>query len=222
MKKITIAIADNEILILNLLVDYFNQANDITVELIANQGEELLRKLEQEGVAPSLFLLDLRMGELDGVETAKRIKELHPESKIVVFSSHYQKSLIGYMLKNGIDAFLPKGINPDELYKVIKIVHEKGHFFSEEQVAAMRSQISTRVPQPKFEGNALSKREVEVLQAICRQNTAQEISELLFISKSTVEGHKNNLLEKTGAKNSAGLVIFAVQNKLFDPNELLF
>lgn len=126
------------------------------------------------------------------------------------------------MLKNNIDAFLPKELNPDELLKVIKVVHHKGHYFTEEQVTAMRTQISNKVPKPKFEGNALSKREVDVLQAICRQYTAQEISERLFISKSTVEGHKNNLLQKTGARNSAGLVIFAVQHQLFNANELLF
>ncbi|UTW61505.1 response regulator transcription factor [bacterium SCSIO 12741] len=222
MTTLRIALTDDEQLILNLLRDYFLKHEDIEVSLLAASGEELLKKLETQTHIPNLFVLDLRMPELDGADTARELKRRYPESRIVVISSFYQKSLIGYMLRNGIDAFLPKGINPDELYRILKIVHEKGHFFTREQVSVMRSQITSKVPKPQFEAESLSKREIEVLQAICRQLTAKEISEQLFISRSTVEGHKNNLLQKTGARNSAGLVIFAVQNQLFDPDELIF
>tara|TARA_B100001109_G_C18862783_1_gene474981 strand:+ start:2633 stop:3304 length:672 start_codon:yes stop_codon:yes gene_type:complete len=221
-KQIKLAIADDEQLILSLLEDYFNQKEEIDLVYIANGGQNLIQKIEKEESQIDVFLLDLKMGELDGVETAQLIKNNYPDAKVIIFSSHFNKALVGYMLKNNIDAFLPKGINPNELLQVIKTVNQKGYYLTQEQIGAIRTQISSKVPLPRFEADALSKREIEVLQAICRQFTAQEISEKLFISKSTVEGHKKNLLEKTGARNSAGLVIFAVKNNLFDPEELLF
>lgn len=222
MRKIKLAIADDESLILNLLQTFFKLTPDIDVQLMASSGEEMIRLVVEGVIVPEVFLLDLRMGDTDGVSTAQKLKTIIPGTKIIVYSSHYHKSLIGYMLKNNIDAFLPKGGSPEDLHRIIKIVHEKGHYFSNEQLNAMRSQISTKVPKPKFDADALTKREKEVLLAICNQKTTQGIADELFISKSTVEGHRNNLLQKTGARNSAGLVIYAVQYQLFNPNELLF
>lgn len=219
---IQIAIVDDEALIVQLLADYFDRQEDTNVLHTASGGQEFIDKLGQSEELPDLVLLDLRMADLDGVETGNKLKELYPDIKIIIISSYYQKSFIGYMLRNGIDAFVPKGINPNELKEVVKTVVEKGHYFTQEHIEVMRRQISGKVPKPAFDANVLSDREKEVLLAICRQQTAKEIAENLFITKRTVEGHKTNLMLKTGAKNSAGLVIYAIQNDLFDPNELIF
>ena len=85
----------------------------------------------------------------------------------------------------------------------------------------MRTQISNKVPAPKFDDEILSAREKEILIAICEQLTSKETAEKLFITTRTVEGHRNSLLQKTGAKNSAGLVIYAIKNNLYDPNDLI-
>jgi len=211
-QKIKLAIVDDEALIVQLLTDYFNRQDETEVCVQAGDGQEFIDLLQGLKNLPEVVLLDLRMKELNGVQTANLLKDQYPDIKVIVISSHYQKSFIGHMLRNGIDAFLPKGINPQEL---------KGHYFTDEHIETMRQQISSRAPKPSFDNDLLSEREKEVLRCICLQATAKEIAEQLFITKRTVEGHKNNLMIKTGARNSAGLVIYAIQNGLFDPKELI-
>jgi DNA-binding NarL/FixJ family response regulator len=129
---------------------------------------------------------------------------------------------MGYMLKTGVNAFIPKEISPDFLMKVIHSVNEHGYYFSEEHVAVMRTQIAPKVPKPKLtKQEVLSERELEILKLICQQMTSQEIADKLFIARRTVEGHKGNLLLKTSVKNTAGLVIYAIQNNLINPDELI-
>jgi len=220
--KINIAIVDDEILIVQLLAEYFSRQMDINVCLTAYGGNEFLKKLNEVDIIPDVVLLDLRMKDEEGVQIGGQLKEKYPDIKVIIISSYYQKSFIGYMVRNGIDAFLPKGLNPDDLKEIIKTVMTKGHYFTKEHVEVMRHQIAGNAPKPKFDSNVLSDREKEVLLAICRQSTAQEIADQLFITRRTVEGHKNSLMAKTGARNSAGLVIYAIQYEIFNPNELMF
>jgi DNA-binding NarL/FixJ family response regulator len=106
---------------------------------------------------------------------------------------------------------------PNILTTAIIEVHSKGYYFLEEQVEVMRTQISSNAPSPNLtSAEALTERELEILQLICQQCTAQQIADKLFITKRTVEGHKSNLLLKTSAKNTAGLVIYAIQKKLIN------
>lgn len=129
---------------------------------------------------------------------------------------------MNFMLKTGASAFLPKGVSPTLLTEIIPVVHEKGVFFMEDQMEAIREQIATKSTQKSIfdNGSELSKREIEVLQLISQQKTAKEIGDTLFITARTVEGHKNNLFVKTGAKNIAGLVIYAIQNNYITVEDL--
>ena len=190
--------------------------------MTSNDGEEFLNKLNSSKQIPNAVLLDLRMDKMDGAETTLCLRNLYPEMKVIVISSYYKKSFIGYMLKSGVNAFIPKNILPHELEIIIKKVIEFDHYFLDEQMAILKSQISPKVPQPKFDTEeTLTEREIEVLTLICKQLTAQEIADKLFITKRTVEGHRTNLLMKTGVKNTAGLVIYAVSHKIFDTNALV-
>ena len=118
-------------------------------------------------------------------------------------------------------AFLPKEISPDRLPAIIETVYAQGCYFMPEQVGILREQISSRAPVPVTESeNSLSARETEVLRLLCQQKTAKEIGEILFITQRTAEGHKNNLFVKTGVKNIAGLVIYAIQRGIIDIREL--
>lgn len=130
---------------------------------------------------------------------------------------------MGYMLKLGVNAFIPKGISPEKLVGIITEVAEKDYFFMDDQIEVLRSQLSSKIPQPVLDEEIqLSDREKEVLSLICKQKTAKDISKIMYISKRTVDGHRTNLLLKTGAKNTAGLVIYAIQNKIIDPIEQIF
>lgn len=222
LSVIKIGIVDDELLIVQLLDDFFRKTDTIQVVLKAYDGKELIDQLAGTTEHPEIVLLDLRMKEMDGVETTTILKERYPDIKIIVMSSHYMSTFMGYMLKTGVNAFIPKEISPDFLMKVIRSVHEHGYYFSEEHVSVMRTQIAPKVPKPKLtKQEVLSERELEILKLICQQMTSQEIADKLFIARRTVEGHKGNLLLKTSVKNTAGLVIYAIQNNLINPDELI-
>jgi DNA-binding NarL/FixJ family response regulator len=221
-EKISIAIVDDETLIVQLLEDYFRKVDSVQVVMKAYDGKEFIEQLKQTDKYPDIVLLDLRMKEMDGIETTTYLREHFPEIKIIVMSSHYMSSFMGYMLKTGVNAFIPKEISPDFLTNVIHSVKQHGYYFSEEHVEVMRTQIAPKVPKPKLtQQEILSEREMEILKLICQQFTSQEIADKLFIARRTVEGHKGNLLLKTAVKNTAGLVIYAIQNQLIDPDELV-
>ncbi len=221
--SILIAVADDDALFVSLLVDYINKQEKYEVIITASDGAELIDKLSKEHTIPEIVLLDLNMKKQDGVKTLRILNKEFPSIKTIVISSYYQPNLISFMLKSGVDGFQPKGILPDQLIKIMNQVLAHGHYFSNEQLNIIRDQL----PEKKTNSDKpylfdLSPRELEIIDLICQQHTAKEIGEKLFITQRTVEGHKNNILLKTGVKNTAGLVIFAIKNKLVDPNSITF
>jgi DNA-binding NarL/FixJ family response regulator len=220
-EKITIAITDDDALIVSLLEDYLQYRDGLEVVFTAHSGPELLLKLNIATILPKIILLDLKMEGMDGVEVTQRLKADFPSVKVIIISSHYQKTFMGFMLKTGASAFLPKGISPFELVGIIQAVNKLGYFFKEDQLEVLREQIPAKVPRPMLQNDAaISEREVEVLKYICEQKTAKEIGDLLHITQRTAEGHKNNLFVKTGAKNIAGLVIYAIQHNYIKVEDL--
>jgi DNA-binding NarL/FixJ family response regulator len=219
--KIRLAIVDDEALIVMLLTDYLTKLEKYEVVLTATDGSQIVEMLRETKVLPEIILLDLQMKNMDGIETTTILKKEFPDLKIIVVSSHYKKSFMGYMLKLGVCAFLPKGIAPSKLAEAVDEVHVRGYYFMDEQIDVMRKQISTSVPVPALSPveELFSEREIDILRLICQQYTAPQISEKLFITKRTVEGHKSNLLLKTSTRNTAGLVVYAIQNKIIDIDE---
>lgn len=221
MKTISIGIIDDDVLIVNLLKSFLDSQERIEVVLMASNGKECLEKLAQAPELPEILLMDLKMDEMNGIETTQVLKDEYPDIKTIIISSHYKVSFMGFMLKTGVSAFAPKGISTNQLLEIIFEVHEKGYYFDKDQLDTIRKQLSSKFPKPALEKeNVLSEREIEVLKLICQQKTAQEIGDRLFITKRTVEGHKNNLFIKTGAKNVAGLVIYSIQNEIINVNDL--
>ncbi len=221
MEEIKITITDDDALIVSLLQNYLQSLDGIEVLFTAGSGNELLQKLTDTPVLPDVALVDLKMAGMDGIEATEKLKTRWPDIKVIVVSSHYQKSFMGFMLKTGVAAFLPKGISPVELVDIIRCVYRQGYYFKEDQLATLRSQIPTNAPRPALtDEEGLSEREIEVLRLICQQKTAKEIGDQLFITQRTAEGHKNNLFAKTGAKNIAGLVIYAIQHGIIRIDEL--
>ena len=221
METIKIAITDDDALIVSLLQGYLHNRDGIEVVLTAGGGQELLDGLATQETLPDVVLTDLKMDGMDGIEVTQHLKDKYPSIKIIVVSSHYQRTFMGFMLKTGASAFLPKGVSPSDLIEVIKAVHRQGYYFKDEQLDIIRDQISSKSPKPALqEEEMLSEREIDVLKLICQQKTAKEIAELLFITPRTAEGHKNNLFVKTGAKNIAGLVIYAIRYGIIRIEEL--
>lgn len=217
-KKIKLIIADDEILFRQGLLFLLRRESNIDVIFDANNGKELLEYLDHKDAFPDIILMDLNMPETNGVEATKKIHELYPQIKIVALTSYNTKPFIVNMIQSGACAFLKKNTAPPDFMKTISEVQEKGFFYHSEVMEALHQTLSE--PKKKvlsiFDENYISKREKEVLELICRQYSTAEIAAKLFISPRTVEGHRNNLLLKTESKNTAGLVVYAIQNHIVD------
>lgn len=216
--NILIALADDEALFRRGMRLILEDYPGISVLLEAESGEDLLAKIRASDELPDVLLLDLKMPGMGGIAAAEMIRREFPSILIVVVSSHVSKAFILNMIEIGAAAYLGKNAHPDEVVETIRMVREKGFFYGPMVMDVIRNNILGKhaiKPQRGFEAE-LTNREKEVLQLICTEFTNQEIAEKLFISSRTVEGHRNNLLSKLGCRNTAGLVVYALQNNLVE------
>lgn len=222
MEKIKLAILDDDYLIVTLLKSFFNQDQSTQVVYDTIDGYQLFNYLkDSNNEVIDILLLDLKMKTIDGLEVLKHIKLNYPELKVVVISSHYQDNSIGFMTKEGVAGFLPKGMSPFELLDIIHQVYKNGFYLNKGQMEILREQISSKVSKPTFASDELlTERETEIIKLLCQQKTAKEIGEDLFITQRTVEGHKNNLFSKIGVRNVAGLIVYALQKQIVTLEEL--
>lgn len=182
----------------------------------AGNGVELLKLLDDTKETPNVVLLDINMPEMDGVEATKRLKILYPEIRILILSMEDDSQLVSLLVDEGVNGYLLKNADPDELELAIKMVMKNDFYFSSELSSGILNSIRTNNnKQQASESLNLNEREVKILQFICLELTAGEIGDKLSLSVRTVEGCKRKLLEKTGTKNMAGLVIFAIKNGLY-------
>ena len=213
MDKFKVAIVDDEKLFIQGLKLIIEQESNLSVVFTAINGEILLEKLNSPTCVPDVILLDLSMPRLDGVDTLLEINKKYPGNKVIILSSHYNDSIIIKLLEEGASGFLAKNDDPVELVNTIKQVIEKGFHINEHilQLVRNRRLISKR----NVSQIPLSGRELEVIELICNEYTTKEIAEYLKISPRTVDGHRNRILEKTGCKNLAGIVVYAIKHNLY-------
>lgn len=224
MKIINVAIADDQVLFRKGMVSIVNSFKNIEITLEVDNGQALLDAIEIAEIKPDIILLDLSMPELNGVETTKILHQKYPEIKIIILSVYGEDRFVTHLMELGVNAYLFKNVEPVEVEKAIWAVMEKDFYFNEAFLNAMKSRMIGKKPRLLIQDDipsTLTQRELDVLDLICKQHTAQEIADKLFISVRTVDGHRNNLLEKTGMRNTAGLVVFSIKNNLLDPSTLL-
>lgn len=215
-----IAIIDDEELILEGVKMLLSTEDSIHVTITSNNGNsflEILTEIPQEEF-PHIALVDIQMHPMDGFELVEILREKYPDLKIIILSSHYKSSVLGYMVKLGVSAFLPKNSNKLTFIEAIKQVHKNGIYFTKEDHTMLLSYLNdSQKNKALFEtGDELSIREKEVVKLICKELTNQEIAEKLSLSPRTIESHRQRILDKIGAKNTVGLVIFAVVNGIYD------
>lgn len=212
---ISIALADDEMLFRKGIRMILEEVPDFEIVMEAGNGAEVMERLNIIEEVPHVLLLDLEMPIRSGLDIAPEIREKYPEIRVVILSSHFHRSYIIHMIEQGASAYLAKNSEPGTVTTTIREVVSKGFYYSGETMMAIRDHMTNGSKRnPLLPGQELSNRELEVLQLICEQYTTAEIAERLFISPRTVDGHRNRLLEKTDSRNTAGLVIYAIQNEL--------
>jgi len=220
---INIAIAEDQVLFRKGLIALLSSFTDVNVCIEAGNGEELLDQLAKSSTSINICLIDLNMPVLNGIETMKQIRKVYPSIKNIILTIHEEEKYIQKLIEEGANAYLAKNTDPDELKKALNAVVDHDYYFNEASIKAMHNNLQgIKSKSIHTTASDLTRREKEILNLICKELTSQEIAQKLFISDSTVNGHRNNLLLKIGCKNTAGLVLFAIKNDLVDSPVKLF
>lgn len=205
-------IADDHAMIRNALAFMLNAQPDMEVVGDAADGNEIFLKAEQLPV--DLLLMDISMppGE-NGLQTTRRLKEVHPEIKVIVLTMHDDETYIREALAAGADGFILKSAHEETLLEGIRKVYRGARFFAGYQEEQLRSLMTSKVD-PLYE--SLSKREKEILPLIALGYNNKKIAERLFISVKTVEVHKANIRKKLKLDNYADLVAYSLKHHLVE------
>lgn len=214
MTKIKVCIVDDEKLFIQGMSMILGMDSDIEVVMSAANGLDFFHKLQNNHIDIDVMLLDLEMPVMDGVETLLRLVKEEHKIKVIILSSHYNDSMIIKLLDEGAAGFLAKNENPDEVIETIKQVNSKGFHINAQIMQLIRNR--RLIAKRKNQLLELTPREIDVLKLICLEYTNKEIGDQLHISPRTVEGYRQSILEKTQSKNTAGIVIYAIEHQLFD------
>jgi len=208
-----IMIVDDHFIFRNGLIDLLEEIPDADVIGEASSGEEFLELLSTH--EPDIVFMDIKMPGMSGVETTRKALEIYPGLKILALSMFGEGEYVEEMLQAGAMGYLLKNIGKEELIKAIdNISNEKGYFSDEILVMVTRQVFNAK--KKSEERNILesfTKRELEVLKLVSEGFSNIEIAVRLDISPRTVGGHRNNMLSKSGLKNTAALISFAMKNQ---------
>ena len=181
----------------------------------ASSGEEFLSLLEQESFAADIVFMDFSMPGLDGAQTTERALARRPDLRIITLSMFGEESYYSRMVEAGARGFLLKDSDIGDVLEAIAAVMGGGSYFSPRLLSSLTGRMHAR-EHDELANDQLSSREREILVAVCRGLSNQEIADELFISKRTVDKHRANILEKTGCKNTASLVVYAIRNGIVE------
>lgn len=215
-EKILVAIADDHALIRHGIALLLEEDPEIQVVASVSGGEDAVNVANNR--PPNVFLLDIVMKGMSGIETTRWIKDQNPNIKIILLSSEVSKEFISEGMKMGIDGYLLKDCTKEMLLDAIRSVMRGEKYFSPEVTNLIFRDFYLKETAgkglPAGQVKDLSKRETEVLVLIASGKTIKEIADHLFISPKTVETHKVHIMDKLGLTNTAQLVKYAIENKL--------
>ncbi|MDR6734575.1 response regulator transcription factor [Sphingobacterium sp. 2149] len=218
MNTVKILLVEDHMVVRNGIKLLLESQGEFKVIGEASDGTEALSQLA-DGVVPDIVLTDVSMELMDGMELLKNIRQKYPFVKVVILSMLSQIRYVVEGFKNGLSGYLLKNIDYNELLFGLKHVAEGGRYISEEISLALLEQVSSDRLYNDDGANIileldLNERELEVLKLIADGFTNLEIADKIFLSKRTVEGYRQNLLDKTKVKNTAELVKYAFQHGL--------
>ena len=221
MKQIIkIGLVEDQLLFRTGIKAILSSWDDLEVVFESGDGYSVIEKLDTEPVIPHVMLVDLSLPplgtkEYSGEHLTLDLCKRFPEIKIIILSVHRDENYIARLIETGAHGYLVKDSDPQEVYEAITSVHSKGSYINQLTLKAIQRNMGKK-SRPLQSFADITKREVEILQLTCQQYTAEEIAQKLFISVKTVNGHRNNLLQKTGSRNVTGLVIYAIKNQLVE------
>ena len=209
-QKIKILLADDHQLVRKGFRALLEELDFVEVVGEAANGQEVIGLLRR-GVKADIVLLDYEMPMLNGLETLEQIKRDFFGVKVILLTMLNRRELVQSAVEKGVNGFLFKNASLDELSEAIRRVARGENYFS--------SEVTLTLLKPAHNPGQtllrqLTERETEVLRLVAQGFSSTEIGAQLFISPRTVDTHRNNLIQKLEVRGIAGLVQFAIKNKL--------
>lgn len=209
MKK-TIVIVDDHILIAQALKGIIENFENFEVLYECENGKDLQGKIKLKKPIPDVVLLDVSMPIMDGFETAKWLKENHPEVLIMTLSMQNDDQSVIKMIKSGSNGYLLKNSHPAELEKALNRLLNDGYYYPDWASKIVFASLGEK--NTTTETIKLTEREREFLKYTITEMSYKEIAEKMFCSPRTVESYRDSLFEKLELKTRVGLAVFALKN----------
>ncbi len=216
MSQINVLLVDDHNIVKQGLRAILESHASITVVEEADNGQEALDKLETSAVI-DFVIIDINMPIMNGIEATEIITKKYPTIHVLALTMLNEEYHIRKMLKAGADGYILKNSSKDELLKAVTTIAKGEHYFSKEATDIIMMDMVQGEPQTKGAPTTevyLTDREKDIIKLIAQEFTNAEIGEKLFISVRTVDAHRRNLLQKIGARNTAGLVVYAIEHQL--------
>ncbi len=216
MESIKVAIAEDQKIFRQGAVDLINSFEGIEIIGQVENGLQMIHFLEVE--TPDVILLDFRMPMLNGIETTKKIRETNETLKILLLSMYDSSEFVEAAIEAGASGFLSKDDPPEEIEIAIRSVMETGYFLNDRSNKMLISRLVQQgkiVPQfSEVPHGSFSEMDLDILKYIAEEFTTAEIADRLFKSSRTIESARTIMMQKVGAKNVVGLMMYAFKHKL--------
>lgn len=218
INPISVGLVEDQILFREGMRAIIEDWEDTSVVFESPDGYSVIDRLTTSSKIPDVMLVDLSLPpngqkEFSGLDLTRLLLKTYPSIKIIILSVHNDENYIAQLIEEGAHGYLLKDCNPSEVHEAIVSVHTKGSYINQRTLLAIQHNLGNKKKIKRI-NITITKREEEILQLICQQFTAEEIADKLFISVKTVNGHRNNLLQKTGSRNVTGLVMYALKNQI--------
>lgn len=210
--KIKVLITDDHAVFRTGVKTSLSHYRDIEVIGEAENGMHLLKLLRS--LQPDIILLDIQMPLMDGITTLPEVKKILPNAKVIMLTMNDDLEMISKLMEIGANSYLTKDSDRETIYEAIRTVYTKEFFFNDYTNKAMLSGLRNKraVHQHMADDAELSNKEIQVLKLMCDEKSTKEIADIVEISPRTVEAIRDRLKMKTGAKSTAGLILYAVKH----------
>jgi DNA-binding NarL/FixJ family response regulator len=213
---VNVIIADDHVLYRAGVKTALSSKKDIKIIAEADNGSHLLVLLKS--IQPDVILLDIQMPIMDGIATLAEVKKIYPLIKVIMLTMMDDHSMITKLMELGANSYLTKTSDSEVIYEAIKTCHEQEYYFNSLTNKALLNNLRQKIPvlpqKLVAEEARLSEKEITVLKLMCEEKSTREIAEAVELSPRTVEAIRDKLKTKTGSKSTAGLIMYAIKNKL--------
>ena len=217
-EPIKVIIADDHVLYRAGVKTALSTKKDIKIIAEADNGNHLLNMLKM--IPADVILLDIQMPIMDGITALPEIKKLYPNIKVIMLTMMDDHSMITKLMELGANSYLTKTSDSEVIYDAIKTCFEQEYFFNSLTNKALLTNLKQRnavTPQKLMQQEAhLNDKEMLILKLMCEEKSTKEIADLVELSPRTVEAIRDKLKVKTGAKSTAGLIMYAVKHKILN------